>query len=734
MFCLRRIAATLICLTTPLWSQAPPLGHDSPSPQSSLSSAENALRSKDFLLAESEYRFAAARALSSLGNLASTQAQWDDALTAFGEASQNLTDPTEPMLGVATVYLQQEKPAQAQSVLNQLSSGAKNPRVLQLLAATYAAQGRFGDALQRISQARSLAPSDPELAYVEGVIAVQSGNVPKAREAFSNLLRLRPGAATHVLIGRTWRDYDRTEESEQELQEAIRLDPRIPRANYYLGTMLLRRQGRMNDAIAAFRRELQIAPDDYLTNLNAGVALLSEHQDSEAVPLLAKAARFAGNNTLPFYYLGQAQFQSGDSAGAADSLKRYLASGETEPLMAPNLGNAEYVLAQSLRALGKDDEAAPHFARARELKAKYHVESQGQLDQYMATAGQEKKVTGIWKVPTDPLPPSEVKAARAALVDIVARSYFNLGVILSQRHRDRAAAATLYRAAKWDPEFPNVQASLGTARFRAGMYDLAIEPLRQAVTVDPNNRNLSRLLALSCFQARSFPCAVEMLQRDPGINLDPKLQYALGVSLVNVGKASLAANVFSEMIRRNGASAELYALLGDANAQQGDFDAALVEYQRAVQLNPKILGANLAAALVLIRKGNLVDAEQHLRAELAANPSETRARYHLAYVLEREGKKDDAALLLKELLKQTPEHPNARYLLGRILLDQGDAAGAVEQLEASIRLAPEEARVHYQLGRAYQKLGRTDDAKKQFALFQQLKHSGQRPNEGEQAQ
>jgi predicted Zn-dependent protease len=106
----------------------------------------------------------------------------------------------------------------------------------------------------------------------------------------------------------------------------------------------------------------------------------------------------------------------------------------------------------------------------------------------------------------------------------------------------------------------------------------------------------------------------------------------------------------------------------------------------------------------------------------------------LAYVYEREGKKDEAAQLLRELLKQTPAHPNARYLLGRILLDQGDAAGAVEQLEASMRLAPEEPRVHYQLGRAYQKLGRQDEAKKQFALFQQLKHSGQRIGEGEQAQ
>jgi Flp pilus assembly protein TadD len=68
-----------------------------------------------------------------------------------------------------------------------------------------------------------------------------------------------------------------------------------------------------------------------------------------------------------------------------------------------------------------------------------------------------------------------------------------------------------------------------------------------------------------------------------------------------------------------------------------------------------------------------------------------------------------------------PASADARYLLGKILLDRGDSAAAVEQLEASIRLAPGDARAYYQLGRAYQKMGRAEDAQRQFARYQELK-------------
>jgi Flp pilus assembly protein TadD len=73
------------------------------------------------------------------------------------------------------------------------------------------------------------------------------------------------------------------------------------------------------------------------------------------------------------------------------------------------------------------------------------------------------------------------------------------------------------------------------------------------------------------------------------------------------------------------------------------------------------------------------------------------------------------------VLRERPDHADARYLLGKILLAQGKATDAVDQLETAVRLAPEDANIHYQLAQAYQKLGRAEQAERQFARYRELK-------------
>ncbi len=60
--------------------------------------------------------------------------------------------------------------------------------------------------------------------------------------------------------------------------------------------------------------------------------------------------------------------------------------------------------------------------------------------------------------------------------------------------------------------------------------------------------------------------------------------------------------------------------------------------------------------------------------------------------------------------------PEPYFGLGRSLLESGRAADAVSPLETAARLSPKDPTIHLTLAHAYQKLGRREDAAREFAL------------------
>src|SRR6185295_11074280 len=91
----------------------------------------------------------------------------------------------------------------------------------------------------------------------------------RAKTLFAEVLAARPGPQTRVLIGRTWRDAGDYERARAELQEALREDPRVVRAHYYLGVVALQegRRAGVDDAISEFQAELRNSPGDFLASL-----------------------------------------------------------------------------------------------------------------------------------------------------------------------------------------------------------------------------------------------------------------------------------------------------------------------------------------------------------------------------------------------------------------------------------------------------------------------------------
>jgi tetratricopeptide (TPR) repeat protein len=370
----------------------------------------------------------------------------------------------------------------------------------------------------------------------------------------------------------------------------------------------------------------------------------------------------------------------------------HLRMGETAP--------AAEILAQLARKNPQDPELGRLLAQARAGRAPEPPEQQPELAVLA--------------------PPQRLELERRVKAELV-RAYLNLGVMQTRAQRFSRAAELFGKAAAITPDSAQVQYSLGVARFNARQFAEATAPLSRALAANPADAGLRHMLAMAWFNAEAYDKASELLRDDPGRAADASLQFAYGAALVRSGRAAEAQPVFAALLARHGDSAEVRVLLGQASAQQGDFDAAVRELTRALELQPHVAEANATLGVIYMRQGRLAEAEAALRAELETRPDDVKSGNALATVLDLQGRPEEAVPLLRRALESKPDFADARYLLGKILLAQGAAPEAVEQLEAAVRLAPEDANIHYQLARAYQKLGRAEDAGREFEVFRQLK-------------
>lgn len=693
-----------------------------------MTDAEGSLRDGELQIAESRYRSALFHGWMAMGALEIADGRLPEARDAFRQASTSSMVPHAALRSLAVVHLQMAQPGEAVDILTRLaSSSSRDISMRRLLAQALVANGQSDAAVQELEHARAESPDDLELAFDLASGYLRLKKLDAAQQIFTALTKARPIPQTHVLIGRTYRDFGAYEQARAALRAALTMNPRVRRAHYYLGTTAVMADGMdgLAAAVSEFQQELKLAAADPATTVRLGIVLVESRRHAEALPVLQRAIALDAASADAFHYLGRGQLALGRPAEAAVSLRRAL---ELSPLAADTtrLGSIHYQLGVALRALGVLDEAEQQFAEAQRFAVQRASTARDQLARYLTDAGDPQDPgmraalpAGISSLP--PLSPPERAKLKAGVRLALARAYFNLGVMQAQQERFPRAAEFFERAGAIDPNFPQVQYSIAVAFFNAGQYDKAVAPLSHAHAADPANVDLRRMLAMAWINTGAYEKAGALLADDPQRESNPSLQYVYGLSLVRTNRAKEAQAIFARLLTEHGDTPEINVVLGQAHAQQGDYDAAIQALRRALQLKADVAEANGALGFIYLKQGRLAEAAAALRAEIAAHPGDLIAKHTLATVLELDGQPAEAVSLLRSVLKARPEASDSRYLLGKILLAQGAPLEAVEHLEAAVRQAPEDANIHYQLGQAYQKLGRTELAQKQFALFQQLK-------------
>jgi Flp pilus assembly protein TadD len=175
-----------------------------------------------------------------------------------------------------------------------------------------------------------------------------------------------------------------------------------------------------------------------------------------------------------------------------------------------------------------------------------------------------------------------------------------------------------------------------------------------------------------------------------------------------------------DRILRNGNTAEASLLLGTAKFGMGDFAEALKEFQKTVELNPKLPSANSYLGRALLATGDMAGASVAFKRELEQNPNDFEANLNLAVLLKDDRDYASAGKHLEKALLVRPGDARVLYQQATIALAEGELEKARVTLESLLKDAPQFVEAHVTLATVYYRLKRKADADRERAIVDKL--------------
>jgi protein O-mannosyl-transferase len=165
--------------------------------------------------------------------------------------------------------------------------------------------------------------------------------------------------------------------------------------------------------------------------------------------------------------------------------------------------------------------------------------------------------------------------------------------------------------------------------------------------------------------------------------------------------------------------------LGGFLLTQGQSDAALAHFARAVELRPDFAKAQYNLGATLREKGQLDAAITHLRTAVELQPDYVDAQNSLARALAGKGDWDGAMEHLEMSLALNPGQPEAHNNLANVLREKGQLARAASEYENALALHPDYAAAHFNLAQLLRAAGDRDGAADHYRRALQLRaHAG----------
>src|SRR5713101_6062920 len=177
----------------------------------------------------------------------------------------------------------------------------------------------------------------------------------------------------------------------------------------------------------------------------------------------------------------------------------------------------------------------------------------------------------------------------------------------------------------------------------------------------------------------------------------------------------LATTTYLRLYQADPDSYRLHQLMGDLEAAKGDDAKAIEEYRAAIALKPSTPNLHYSLGHLLWKDLKVPEARVELEAELAMNPRHAGALNDFGNTYLLEHQPNMALPYLARALAADPGNLDIHRDLGTAYSELHDYRKAEQHLEIAIS-TDHDGSVHYKLARVYQALGEKEKASREFAL------------------
>ncbi len=485
-----------------------------------------------------------------------------------------------------------------------------------------------------------------------------------------------------------------------QYRRAIELNPRFSWSYHYLGAALASQED-WEGAIAAYRRAIELNPNSIYSYHKLGQVLTHLRQSDEAIACYHQAIELDSDFSECHNSLGEVLAQQG-------KLGEAMACYQTALEIDPDYDQTYINLSDAAIQQGKLDQAVQFIQTARQLNPgnwkthhKFGEILQQQHRQDEAIAAYQKAIQ---------LNPKSVV------------SYCKLGDIRIHQKQWQEAINAYQTALELDPKSGMIPHHLGHALSLQGKWDDAIAYYRKAIELSPDSAIVYLHWGEALTQQHQWEKAIAQYQK--ALELDSNFELArqqLGNTFLEWGQEyenqeqwSAAVEIYRKAIQCSIKHPQVYEKLGDALQKAGTLDLKEVYryYRKAFELDPshvavgqKALKIQLDNIELLYLVGNaFTNQNQHREAVKLyqkiklLQTEDVQSHLKLGEAFVKANALEEGINCYNKALEIDSKSAQSYHLLGEALQKQGELKEAKEAYQQAINLEPEFFGTYHNLG------------------------------------